>query len=76
MFNFFDAIDEAFSQIHHLAVKKQVNLKYPAVPHVLVEYFKNLYGDRKRYVQILVNFLSNAIKFSKPGGTVCLILKT
>ncbi len=32
--------------------------------------FQNIYGDSGRYMQCLLNFLSNAIKFSQPEKTI------
>ena len=31
---------------------------------------ENIHGDQRRFVQILLNFLSNALKFTNRGGTV------
>ena len=35
---------------------------------------KNVYGDSRRIIQIIYNFLSNAIKFSNQNGTVSVIV--
>ena len=37
-------------------------------------YFEQLYGDERRYRQFIINFLSNAIKFSKTNGSVYVLL--
>ena len=36
--------------------------------------FNSIYGDERRYLQILINFLSNAIKFSKKNSQVVIDL--
>ena len=34
--------------------------------------FEKIYGDENRYEQILLNFISNAIKFTNPGTEICI----
>lgn len=36
-------------------------------------FFDRINGDSRRYLQILVNFVNNAVKFSKQGGKVSVI---
>ena len=38
--------------------------------HNRPNYLKKVWGDRRRYVQILTNFLSNALKFTNKKGMV------
>ena len=38
-------------------------------------YFYQLYSDERRYGQIILNFLSNGIKFSTEGGIVSVLLR-
>jgi signal transduction histidine kinase len=37
--------------------------------------FNNVYGDSRRIVQIIYNFLSNAIKFSNQNGIIYINIK-
>jgi signal transduction histidine kinase len=38
------------------------------------KFFENIFGDEKRYEQILLNFLSNALKFTPSEGKVDVVL--
>lgn len=40
----------------------------------LRQYFSNLKGDKLRYMQVLLNFLSNAIKFTYEGQAIIIRL--
>jgi len=40
-----------------------------------IGFFMDIAGDEKRYLQILLNFLSNALKFTKPEGNIKVELK-
>eukprot|EP00354_Favella_ehrenbergii_P009457 CAMPEP_0170475156 /NCGR_PEP_ID=MMETSP0123-20130129/16859_1 /TAXON_ID=182087 /ORGANISM="Favella ehrenbergii, Strain Fehren 1" /LENGTH=128 /DNA_ID=CAMNT_0010745489 /DNA_START=300 /DNA_END=686 /DNA_ORIENTATION=+ len=38
-------------------------------------YFQQVFNDEQRYGQVILNFLSNGIKFTPRGGTVSILLK-
>ena len=37
--------------------------------------FRKIYGDRRRYLQILLNFISNSLKFTQQEGSIIVVLK-
>ena len=64
---FFDlhkTIENAFNIVRHQANAKDIELLGPKSEDRNYEVLQVLLGDERRYTQILVNFLSNAIKFS------------
>lgn len=62
LFNLSNLIKNTISVLKPSADKKNINLLYTITPKVL--YF---YGDRVRIGQILINLITNAIKYSDKG---------
>ena len=52
------------------AVSKGIRLKAPKVAYGDRRFFKQIFSDEQRYIQILNNFLTNAIKFSYRGESI------
>ncbi|HEY9788097.1 MAG TPA: HAMP domain-containing sensor histidine kinase [Candidatus Obscuribacterales bacterium] len=57
-------IEESFNALNELAAAKEIQLTHDCPPSVLVRV------DRQKIHQVLINFLSNAIKFSPSGSQV------
>lgn len=56
---------EAVESMKAWATSKGVNLTVACEPGV-----QNIYADKRRTVQVLINLISNSIKFTPQGGTI------
>ncbi len=56
---------EVGSNFHAVAEKAKVELRLECAPQTPA-----MFADRQRVVQVLVNLVSNAVKFTPPGGKV------
>jgi signal transduction histidine kinase len=74
-FNLYDVINNACQVVAHGASAKDIKLITPRkVFHDSFDPFLNILGDERRYLQIIINFLSNAIKFSKNDSKIIIDL--
>jgi PAS domain S-box-containing protein len=64
-----DVCTAAIDSLSTLAQKMNVKIQTPWQDALMI-------GDERRLVQIMINFLSNAIKFSPRGGTVTVAIKS
>ena len=69
-FNLMELIYEAFLLFSHSATQNGIELVATTDRKADLSLLKSVIGDRRRYLQILNNFISNALKFTNSGGTV------
>lgn len=75
-FSVFDAIEKAFSVVSHVAERKSVTLERSAIDDgENDQYFSQIYGDENRFMQVIINFLSNSLKFSDHGSKINVFLR-
>ena len=74
-FNLTTIIKESFQILLHMANENNINLKAEIDKKENLDMIHAIYGDKRRYVQILMNFLSNALKFTNRNGTVTIGIK-
>lgn len=70
-FSLGDALDAVISSATSKATSKQLELSIDVDTEL---YRYDLHGDRKRLVQVLSNYLDNAIKFTPQGGVTLRVL--
>ena len=85
-FNLNELISKAYDTMKYQAAQKNINIirdyqirisdpksKYYGIEMSFEErrnFFKHILGDKLRYMQILLNFMSNAIKFTSEGNNI------
>ena len=68
-------IYESFQMMAYKAVDSKVSLSSEIDDKKNLNLLENIYGDQRRFTQILSNFLSNSLKFTNPGGSVTVKLE-
>ncbi len=70
-----DVISKSVSTLSHMINEKKINIvikntRKPDLEEGVEYYLRSVYGDKSRFLQIMLNFLSNALKFTPESGTV------
>lgn len=66
----------AFSTNEKFAADKKITLIGPTYSSQEEKiFFRDIFGDQRRYLQVLINFVNNAIKFTMSGGSVTVMLE-
>ena len=68
-FNLIESVKTAFKTLQYLSKTKKINTELVVNPEE-VHYFTQVYGDPNRMMQVLINFVSNSLKFTREGGSV------
>ena len=72
-FNLREMIKHSIKQVEHLAIKKKIKINEEYISdgeNDVEKLLQNVYGDQRRYIQIIQNFLSNAVKFTNENGEI------
>ena len=73
-FNMLDVINGAFNTLQFISESRNIKTTLIVNPEH-TKYFESVYGDKNRYTQIFLNFISNSLKFTNTGGEVKVTLK-
>lgn len=69
-FSLSNTIYEAFQMLSFSIIEKDVEIKAVIDKDVNLNLIQLIHGDQRRYLQILLNFLSNSLKFTNQGGCI------
>lgn len=67
-FNLASTIQEAFQMLLFSAKEQGIDLVAEISEIEHLDFIQHIHGDERRYLQILLNFLSNALKFTNKNG--------
>lgn len=73
-FSMSNCINEAFETLKFISESRKIEKKLH-VSSVDAKFFEQVYGDRFRFQQIFLNFISNSLKFSNQGTSVNVTLR-
>lgn len=74
-FNLVTAIKNSFDIVHNVANQRNITLRAVIDKESHLGLVQSILGDERRYQQILLNFLSNSLKFTNAGGCVSVLIK-
>jgi len=61
--------------LNYVAEKKKVRFIQPEVSLEEAKLYSQIYEDKSRFLQVLINFLSNALKFSNNDSEIKINLR-
>ena len=74
-FSLTNLVKKCMNTLSSQSVLKKIHLLGPLVQNPLDKfYFRLIFGDENRYSQIILNFISNGIKFTPTSGVVSIHL--
>ena len=74
-FNLVQTIKAAFNTVGEIAAHQNISLAAVIDDLNHLGLMQSIVGDDRRYSQILLNFLSNSLKFTKSGGEVTMLIR-
>ena len=74
-FDLMETVNEAFQIIEHTANERRVHLEARISNKKHFKFIRNILGDQRRYLQVLLNFISNSLKFTNQDGRVIVLIQ-